>query len=884
MKVVKPQKLSLVTRCFEHERRFFLSLGALALHRFGGGLVSEMAMWPFLAEELGKDAVPDSGMPKSHAEFLVSGFAFATGGTPQPACTVRVRFGELDKTLWVYGDRFWTADNAVGERATDPEPFGRMPVVWENSFGGAGFDRNPLGKGYMPIEAEHGLVHPLPNVELPGQPIRWSGDRPEPAGFGPIDLSWPQRSSKAGTYDAAWLEKLSPGFAKDMDWSIFNIAPKDQQQEAPFRGDEAFLVHGMHAEKAQVGGRLPGLTARCFLNMRAAGEEAFREVAMRLTTVWLFPHAERYLLIYHGWCEIAEEDASDVLQAVIAAERLGEPLPAEHYQDVLAKRLDPDKGAVHSLRESDLLPALSPAEDEPDRAIAEMEALLATEGLRAKHQRQRQEREIEQARAYVASQGLDPDLHGPPPLPPEQPEPSPEELPEVLEKLELEAEKMRKEAEELQDKRKAELRAQLTADGLDADEILAQAEQLPGGPPPFNAQAEIAMLRGRFAERRTMGLPLDPMDQMAEDPEHHRMLVETEERMREGYRQAAHHQGAAPRLAGEEAAGLRAAALANLAEHGNFVRHNLTGFDLSGLDLRGVDLSGAWLENANLAGTNLEGANLSEAVLARADLTDANLAGANLRKANLGLTQLTRTRADGAGLSEAILNKARLEDASFRDADLESADLNEAEIHATDMSGAILRESIFLNHDLRGLRLAGADLGKATLLEVDVQGVDFTDACLDATTFVKANGEGATFTGARMGNARFVQECQLARADFRNAVLDRANLRGTNLSGCDFSGASLAGADLSECDLTQANLLRVRAREALFVKTNLAGVQLASADLMNALLQRVNLAGADLRSANLFQADLSRAVADSATNLEGANMKKARVHPQAEPA
>jgi uncharacterized protein YjbI with pentapeptide repeats len=884
MKVIKPRKLGIVSRCFEHERSFFLALGVLTLHRFTGALASEMEMWPFLAEELGKDAVPDAGMPKSRAEFLVSGFAFAAGETPERACTVRVRVGDLNKTLWVYGDRFWTGDNALGERAADPEPFVRMPVAWETAFGGEGFGRNPLGKGYMPIATENGPVHPLPNVELPGQPIRSSGDRPEPAGLGPIDFTWPQRSSKAGTYDAAWLEKLSPGFATDIDWSIFNIAPEDQQQEAPFRGDEAFLVHGMHAEMAQVGGRLPGLTARCFLNMRAAGEEAFREVAMRLTTVWLFPHAERYLLVHHGSHEIAEEDAADVLQAVIAAERLGEPRPVEHYQDVLAKRLDPDKGAVHSLRESDLLPALSPAESEPDRAIAEMESLLATEGLRAKHQRQRQEREIEQGRAYVASQGLDPDVHGPPPLPPEQPEPSPEELPEVLEKLEIEAEKLQKEAEELQEKRKEELRAQLTADGLDADEILAQAEQPPGGPPPFNAQFEIAMLRGRFAERRTMGLPLDPMDQMAEDPEHHRMLVETEERMRDGYRQMAHQQGAAPRLAGREAAGLRAAALAKLAEHGNFVRHNLTGFDLSGLDLRGVDLSGAWLENANLAGTNLEGANLSEAVLARADLTDANLAGANLRKANLGLAQLTRTRADGADLPEAILKKARLEDASFREANLESADLNEADILATDMSGATLRQAILLNHDLRGLRLAGADLGKATLLEVDIRGVDFTGACLEATTFVKANGEGANFAQAHMRNARFVQECQLAQADFRNAVLDRANLRGTNLSGCDLSGASLAGADLSECDLAHANLYRVRARDALFVKANLSEAQLVSANLMNALLQRANLTGADLRGVNLFQADLARVLTDGATNLEGANLKKARVHPRATPA
>jgi uncharacterized protein YjbI with pentapeptide repeats len=884
VKVIKPQKLGLITRGFEQQRRSFLSFGVLALHRFSGAFASEMGMWPFLAGELGPDGIPDAGMPKSRGEFLVAGFAFSPGGAPQPACTVQVQVGTLEKTLWVYGDRFWTGDDLLGGAVTDPEPFVQMPLTWDRSFGGPGFERNPLGKGYVPVETEQGLVYPLPNVQLPDQAITTRTDRPEPAGLGPIDFTWPQRFSKAGTYDAEWVEQLSPGLATDIDWSIFNPAPEDQQQDAPFRGDEAFHVYGMHPEKPRVEGRLPGFTARCFVNMRTDGGEAFREVAMRLTTVWLFPHAERYLLVYHGLQEVAEEDAADVLQAVIAAERLGEPRPVQHYQQVLEQRLDPDRGALYALRDKDLLPDLAPAEDEPDGAMAEMDALMATEGLRQKYQRQRQEREIEEARALVASQGLDPDVHGPPPLPPEPPTPNVDELPEVVEKLQRDAERMRGEAEAQQKKRKEELRAQLLADGLNADAILAEAEQGPGGPPRFSAQAEIGMLRARFAERRAMGLPPDPMDRMAENPEEHRRLSETEDRMREGYRQMAHHQGAAPRLAGAEAHGARDAALRILAERGNLTRHDLTGFDLSGLDLKDVDLSGAWLENANLAGTNLAGADLSEAVLARADLTEADLSGAKLRKANLGLTQLVRTRLDRADLTEATLGKAVLHGASFREANLESADLKEAEIRAADMTGAVLREVMFLNDDLRGLRLAGADLGKATLLEVDVRGVDFSGASLEGATFLTVKGDGAVFHGARMANARFVQECDFAGADFRDAVLEGANLRGTKLAGSDFSGARLGAADLSECDLTRTTFFRANARDALFVKANLSEAQLVSANLMNALLQRANLTGADLRGVNLFQADLARVLTDGATNLEGANLKKARVHPRATPA
>jgi len=883
MRVVKAQELGVIARCFEKERRFFLSLAVLTLHRFGGALSKDTDMWPFLAEELGEDGVPDAGMPKSRAEFLVSGSAFPPDAVPQAATTVRVQIGTLQKTLWVYGNRFWAADDRGNVVVTAPEPFVRMPLTWHTAFGGPAFERNPLGMGHAPVETEHGIVHPLPNVELPSEPITSRLDRPEPAGFGPIDFTWPQRISKAGTYDAEWTENLSPGFAKDTDWTLFNLAPADQQQDAPFRGDEAFHVYGMHPGKVRQQGRLPGLAARCFLNMRVAGVDTFREVAMRLTTVWFFPHAERYLLIHHGLQGVAEEDASDVLHAVVAAERLGEERPVEHYQRVLAQRLDPDRGALYALRDRDLRPVLAPDEVEPGSALAEMEALLATEGLRQKHGRRRHAREIEKARAFVASQGLDPDVHGPPPLPPDQPEPNPDELPEMAEKLEQEAERMRAKAEEQQKKRKEEIRAKLTADGLDADAVLAAAEQPPGGPPRFSPQAEIGILRARFAERRGLGLPLDELDRMAEDPEHRRMLEEAAGRMRDGYRQMAHHQGAAPRLTGHEAGAARAAALQRLADEGSLARHDLTGFDLSGLDLRGVDLRGAWLENADLTRTNLAGANLEEAVLARADLTGADLSGADLRKANLGLAQLRRTRADEADCTEAILGKARLEGASLRNVRLESADLKEAEFRSTDMSHAVLRGSVFPKLDLRGLRFVGTDLGQCVFIEVDVRGVDFTGASLEGATFLSAKGEGAIFAGARMAKVRFVQECEFTGADFREALLEGANLRATKLRASDFSGARIDAADLSECDLTGSSFLHVSAREALFMKADLSGAQLVSADLMNALLQRANLAGADLQGANLFQSDLTRVLVNSATELRGANLGRARIHPQAIP-
>lgn len=874
MKVLKPQKLGLVSRCFEHERRYYLSVGVLALHHFTGALVNEADLWKFLAEELGKNP-PDMAMPKSRAEFLVSGRAFQPGGEPRTACRVRVRLGNLEKTLYVVGNRFWLS----ATDASRPEPFTEMPVSWETAFGGEGFDRNPLGKGFGPIQTERGTVHPLPNVEMPGSLVASRDDRPEPAGFGPVDLMWPQRFSKAGTHDEEWLKERFPGFARNMDWSIFNIAPEDQQQREPFRGDEAFLAEGMHPLRQTIEGALPGIAARCFVIQRVTDGEEFREIAMRLTTVWFFPHAERFLLVFHGAQEVSEDDGADVLQLMIGAEDREDPRPVEHYRMVREKRLDPDKGTIHALRDSDLLPARPEINAAEDTIGAEMGALLKTEGLMAKHQRAFMIREIEERRAFVASLGLDPDIHAPSLPPPEEPAPPLEEILEYAERKKSEAERWMAEQQQRWEKKKEEIRRILIEEGLDADAILAEPDQEICGPPLFSAEKEIEKLRALSAEYVAMGCPVEELDRYAEDPERRRMLEEAEQGVREGYRLMAHHQSAPPRFYGDEAARSRAAVVATLESRGSLARLNMTGFDLSGMDLRGVDLSGAWLENANLSRSNLAGANLFETVLARADLTEADLSGADLRRANLGLACIVRTKACGAILSESILSKARIEDADLSNAVLDSADLMEAVISATNLSRAVLPELVFMKSCLKNVSFAGADLKGSTFLEMDLEGVDFRGARLEGVTFLKSRGNGAVLTSANLTNARFVQECSFEKADFRGAVLDTANLRGTRLAGSDFSEARLAGADFSGCDLARSRMYRVSARNALFVKANLSEAVLVSADLMNAILQKADIRGADLRRANLFQVDLARVHADQRTNFQEANMKKVRIYP-----
>ena len=97
-------------------------------------------------------------------------------------------------------------------------------------------------------------MHALPNIEHHDKLIRSQKDRPTPAGFAPYDVAWPQRMSKAGTHDKKWLKTRFPGFAEDMDWTMFNAAPDDQQNPGYFSGDEAFVLENMHPGKSVLEG------------------------------------------------------------------------------------------------------------------------------------------------------------------------------------------------------------------------------------------------------------------------------------------------------------------------------------------------------------------------------------------------------------------------------------------------------------------------------------------------------------------------------------------------------------------------------------------------------------------------------------------------------
>lgn len=874
MKTIKPQKLGILTRCFEFRHKFYFAASVLMYIPLSDRpeLYSEAGMWKFAAAELGKDAALDACIPKEKPEFLVAGYAFVPGKEKSIGCSVKVRLGNVEKELYVYGERFWN-----GDTPSEPVGFSSMKVDWEHAYGGEGFEKNPLGKGFKPVNIKDMKVQLIPNVLYPKERVISPEKQHEPASFCPVDFSWPQRFSKAGTHDDKWLKEDFPGFAPDMDWTIFNTAQPDQWLEHPLRTGESFQITNMHPEKPVITGNLPGFSARCFINRLKDGVESFDEIQQRLTTVWFFPHAERAILIYQGLCEVSDEDASEISHIVIGAERTDEQKPKEHYLDVMRLRLDKEKGPLYALRDSDLLPD---GLESIDASVADDKALFEGEGLIRKNLGMRAASERERARAVVAGYGLDPDEHGPVIPPPEEPPPDLEHLPELMEKLFSEAREQKRLAEEGKIRSLNRTEELFKKMGMDFNVIREEVAHKPKGPPSFNAQAQIDALKALADKLRSQGIEPAEIDAYLADETFCGRLYEGEKKIKEVYRINAHNQDAAPAMDQDKVRGVRESVMKAYSEKRSLSEVDLTGADLSGLNLTGADFEGAFLESVNFTGANLAGCNFRNAVLAHAVFNGANLADAVFINANMGKAAFAGVNAAGADMTEAILAGADLSGAGFSGARIEGADLSGAKFGNTDFSRVQASMVTFFETELTGLILKNAKLDKCNFLKVNLNQADFSGASLASAVFLEVKADAVNFMNADMTNVRFVMQCGFEKADFSGVLLDSANLRGSDLSGCNFTAARMNGADFSECRLKEARFYRAVAKDARFIKADLRGAVMVSINAMNASFQRADLRGANLSGANLYQADFARVYADHDTKLGEALTTKVRVYPR----
>jgi hypothetical protein len=187
----------------------------------------------------------DVAVTKSLVDLVVNGTAYAPDGRPAQRVAVELQVADIQKRLFVYGDRFHTPLGTL----TPAEPFVTMPIVYERAFGGSsaeGDDRkyirfrgNPVGLGFRSLHSRvPGITTHAPNIEDA------NGTSHEvPAGFGFVSRGWSPRLEYAGTYDQGWIDTQWPLPPNDFDVRHYQGAPADQQSEQISGGERIRLVN-----------------------------------------------------------------------------------------------------------------------------------------------------------------------------------------------------------------------------------------------------------------------------------------------------------------------------------------------------------------------------------------------------------------------------------------------------------------------------------------------------------------------------------------------------------------------------------------------------------------------------------------------------------------
>ncbi|PHM45499.1 pentapeptide repeat-containing protein [Xenorhabdus mauleonii] len=859
MKIIKPLRLSILYRPYRWLQKNHLGVSVMALADMGSSprLRPEAELWQLAENELKTcNGIIDLAIPKPCAEFLATGYAYNHHQDNKSACTARIQIERLDKSLAVFGNRYW-----IDDKPSKPQPFEQMRLDWSQAFGGEGYENNPHGIGFRPEELTEGIkVHRLPNIEvlhkrlMSQRQLASQEETPTPASFCPLDIAWPSRFSRIGKkYDKEWLENEFPGFSQDIDWHLFNAAPKDQwwEENTALPKQARWRIWNMHPEKPMQEGILPSWNARCFIKRLRLDEEVFEEVAMRNTTVWFFPHLEQMILIWQGSARINEDDAKDVLQMVSALELHDSPRPQSHYLQVLEQRMDKEKGVLYSFREKDLIP-----EDIIgtwlDTESAENNSPLQTnlQHLEKRIREQQKERLAEygqDANAFIQPEN-DPSANAKPP--------KLDELPEFVAKVEQDLSQKRAEAE----LKRAEMIAMAKEQGINVEKSATKPQVR--GPESLQQMRDI-LYRQHLKEE------IDD-----------KTLAQIEQSIHLMYLSSAQSQAPALRLASNLSQIIRKRAEEIMLQGGDFSEMDFTGVDLSDMDLRGANFTRTLLENACLNRCQLDGANFTEAMLARTEICDSSLRGAKLDNASLALAKCERSDFSAASFEQTQLQETRFTHCRFENALFSGLLLQQIFITQCDFSYSQWKESNFMELELPALKFNHANLNKVSFIKCKLKQAVFDHAEMESCSWVETQLNGSQFHSAKLLTCAFAMDSELNQANFSHATLTECNLRQMPLVKANFYAATLNNSDLSEADCQSADMRYLNAPKSMFIRTDFRHALLNKANLIGAIMQKCSFIGTDLREANLFRTDMSQSIFDNTTLITHAYINRTKTLPK----
>lgn len=246
---------------------------------------------------------------KSRVDVTLLGHAHAPHGRPAP--DVALSFGALHAGATLFQKKA----RAVGKRkAADaaPEPFARMPVVYERAYGGPGTPTNPIGCGDDEDDAP-------PNIVDPDNAWR-------PAAFGPLAAGWPLRHRKLRDLPRRALDAAIVELPADFDMSYFQSAPPDQQLASLGPGI-SFVLEGFHPERPRIEVATPDAhAAGVVYGLSTAEPDAATSLSFQLDTLHIDADAWVCTLVWRACLDLPDEAARGRLLVAAGVSVGGEEL------------------------------------------------------------------------------------------------------------------------------------------------------------------------------------------------------------------------------------------------------------------------------------------------------------------------------------------------------------------------------------------------------------------------------------------------------------------------------------------------------------------------------------------------------------------------------
>lgn len=243
-----PFNVTLIPSLDKYEQNYAVVIvkGSFDIHPRAAALVIVDEQQPLLQSDVfyvepGKSSIKyeaDIAPLKKAIDIVLNGNVYAPSDHQATVVDASLQIGQHKKNIRAIGDRVWQKDNLLW-RQTSPQKFSRMPLLYENAFGGAlqiDTDQtsaefcafNPIGKGFVGTKGQglkDGLA--LPNIEDPTNLIQYWDDCPPPVGFGFIARNWQPRLTYAGIYDKQWQQERMPLLPMSFDERYYNGAHPD---------------------------------------------------------------------------------------------------------------------------------------------------------------------------------------------------------------------------------------------------------------------------------------------------------------------------------------------------------------------------------------------------------------------------------------------------------------------------------------------------------------------------------------------------------------------------------------------------------------------------------------------------------------------------------